>query len=263
MRRALLAFLGLAAILVLSACGGVPATPGARVSVFAASSLTDVFRQIGAEYTRTHPGVAVEFNFQSSSALVAQLEQGAPGDVYASADAANMQRAVDRGLIEGAPVTFARNRPVIVVPADNRARISSVADLAQPGVKLVLAGPDVPIGAYARQVLDHLAADPAYGPAYRNAVLDNLVSNEANVRAVLTKVELGEADAGIVYQTDAAVSGRKVRTIALPEAANVVASYPIAAVHASANRAAAEAFIAFVTGPKGQRLLAAAGFGAP
>lgn len=244
-----------------------PASPTAaplsgKVTVFAASSLTESYRKIGAAFQQAHPGVTVEFSFAASSALAAQIEQAAPADVYASADEANMKKVTDKHLIEGAPVPFARNLPVIVVPAANRAGIAAPKDLAKPGIKLVLAGPEVPIGNYARQVIDRLAADPAYGAAFKEATLKNLVSNEANVRAVLTKVELGEADAGIVYRTDAKVSGDKVKIVEVPAAANVVASYPIGVVAGSKNAAAAKAFVAFVTGAEGQRLLADAGFDA-
>ncbi len=231
-----------------------------KVTVFAAASLTESFKAIGDAFTKANPGVTVEFNFASSSALATQIEQSAPADVFASADQPQMQRLVDKSLIEGAPATFARNLPVIVVPADNRAGMTSPKDLAKAGVKLVLAAQDVPIGNYARQIIDKLAADPAYGAAFKDAALKNVVSNESNVRAVLTKIELGEGDAGVVYKTDALVSKEKVKTIALPDSANIVATYPIAVVKASKNRTAAAAFIAFVSGAGGQAALKAAGF---
>ena len=231
-----------------------------KITVFAASSLTESFKAIGAAFQKANPGAPVEFNFGASSALEAQIAQVAPADVFASADTANMQKSVEKGLIAGTPVTFARNLPVIVVPADNRASIATPKDLAKPGTKIVLAGPEVPIGAYARQIVDKLAADASYGAAFKDATLKNVVSNEANVRAVLTKIELGEADAGVVYKTDALVSGTKVKTIAVPDAANVIATYPIAVVKASKSADAAAAFVKFVTGAEGQAALKAAGF---
>ena len=261
MRRAALAALLVAALLAGCSEPGSEARE-ARLTVFAASSLTESFRAIGAVFQQAHPGVTIEFNFASSSALATQIAQGAPADVFASADAAKMEQLASQALLDAAPVAFARNTPVIVVPADNRAKIEAPRDLGRPGVKLVLAAADVPIGNYARQVIDRLATDPAYGVAFRDATLRNVVSNEANVRAVLSKVELGEADAGIVYRTDAAVAGTKVRTVALPEAANVVATYPIAVVRASRQRDLARAFIEFVRGAEGQRALRAAGFDA-
>lgn len=269
-RRAGVAAFGFAAAVAV-ACGGAtmpaaaPTTSGAsaltgKVSVFAASSLTEAFKTIAVEFRKANPGVTVEFNFAASSALATQIDQGAPADVFASADMANMMKLTERSQIEGTPLTFANNAPVIIVPADNKAGIASPKDLARAGVKLVLAGPDVPIGSYARQIIDRLAATPEYGATYQDATLKNLVSNEQNVRSVLTKIELGEADAGIVYKTDALVSKEKVKTIAIPDAANVVAVYPIGVVKTTKNRGAATAFIAFVTGAQGQAVLKAAGF---
>jgi molybdate transport system substrate-binding protein len=230
------------------------------VTVFAAASLTESFKTIGEAFTKVNPGVTVEFNFASSSALATQIEQAAPADVFASADMPQMQRLVDKSLIDGPPATFVRNLPVIVVPANNSAGVAGPKDLAKTGVKLVLAAADVPIGNYSRQIIDKLTADPAYGPAFKDAALGNVVSNEANVRAVLAKIELGEGDAGIVYTTDARVSGDKVETIDIPEAANVIATYPIGVVADTDNREAAEAFVEFVLGEEGQSLLEQAGF---
>lgn len=253
--------------LLLAGCGGVarPSVSGGgvtgQVSVFAASSLTDTFRALGTAFRQAHPGVTVVFNFGASSALATQIEQGAPADVFAAADSANMQRLADRRLIAGASVPFARNVPVLIVPAENRAAIRSPRDLAVPGGKIVLAGPEVPVGRYAREVIDRLAAGP-YGAAYRDAVLRNVVSNEANVRAVLSKVELGEADAGIVYRTDAMLSGSRVTIVPLPPEANVFATYPIAVTRDARNPSAARAFIEFVRGAEGQRIMSAAGFDA-
>lgn len=265
----------LALVIALAvACGGDTARPATTphpttpstaplsgtITVFAASSLTEAFKGIATAFQQANPGVTVRFNFAASSALATQIEQAAPVDVFASADTANMDKVAGKSLVEGAPVTLARNRPVIVVPADNRAGITGAKDLAKPGIKLVFAGPDVPIGNYTRQILDRLAAHPAYGAAYRDATMRNLVSNEANVRAVLAKIELGEADAGVVYRTDALVSGAKVRVIAIPDSANVIAVYPIAVVRASKNREAATAFVRYVTGPEAQTMLQATGF---
>jgi molybdate transport system substrate-binding protein len=237
-----------------------PARLEGTLTVFAASSLTEAFKAIGAAFTAEHPDVTVEFNNASSSALATQIEEGAPADVFASADMAQMQRLVDGDVVDEAPATFARNLPVIVVPAANEAGIAGARDLAKSGVKLVLAAEDVPIGNYSRQILDRLAEDPEYGAAFKDAALANIVSNEANVRAVLTKIELGEGDAGIVYKTDALVSGDKVRVLDIPAAANVFATYPISVVTETDNRAAAEAFVAFVSSDEGQAILADAGF---
>jgi molybdate transport system substrate-binding protein len=257
-RLSLVVVVTLVAALMLAACGGrrpstAPLSPGTdgtpiqgKITVFAASSLTDVFKTIGASFQEQHPGVTVEFSFASSSALESQIEQ----------------KAEDGGLLRGRPVTFARNLPVIVVPSANKAGVTAAKDLAKPGLKLVLAAPEVPIGSYARQIIDRLAADPASGVGFKGAVLKNLVSNEANVRAVLSKVELGEADAGIVYRTDALVSGDRVTVIAIPEASNVIATYPISIVKDAKNPEAAAAFIAFTRGPDGAAALQEAGFDA-
>ena len=273
-RLPLVVALGLVTVLA-AACGGnatpastataaatTPAVPplAGKISVFAASPLTEAFKTIAADFQKANPGVTVEFNFAASSALATQIDQAAPADVFASADTANMTKLTDKSQIDGAPVTFAKNLPVIVIPADNKAGIASPKDLSKAGVKLVLAGPDVPIGNYARQIIDKLAATPEYGAAYKDATLKNLVSNEQNVRAVLTKIELGEADAGIVYKTDALVSKEKVKTVAIPDAANVIAVYPIGVVKTTKNKDAAAAFIKFVTSAQGQAALKAAGF---
>lgn len=231
-----------------------------QVSVFAASSLTDAFDAIGDAFTQLYPGVDLEFNNASSSALATQIEEGAPASVFASADVPQMQRLVEQGLIEGTPQTFARNRPVVVVPAANPAQVTSPRDLAKPGIKLVLASEDVPIGNYARQIIEHLAGETGYGAAFRDAALANLVSNESNVRAVLTKIELGEADAGIVYRTDALVAGDRVTTIEIADSANVVATYPIGVVADTEHHDVAAAFVAFVLSPEGEAILGQAGF---
>ncbi|MEI7925722.1 MAG: molybdate ABC transporter substrate-binding protein [Chloroflexota bacterium] len=269
----LLAMLAVVTVVAV-ACGGsaaptASATPTAtpasapltgKISVFAASSLTEVFKTVAADFQKANPGVTVEFNFAASSALATQIDQAAPADIFASADTANMTKVTDKSQIDGTPVTFARNLPVIVVPASNKAGIAGPKDLSKAGVKLVLAAPDVPIGNYARQIIDRLSAMPEYGAPYKDATLKNLVSNEQNVRAVLAKIELGEADAGIVYKTDALVSKEKVKTIAIPDAANVIATYPIGVLKTTKNKNAAVAFIEFVTGPQGETALKAAGF---
>lgn len=171
-----------------------------------------------------------------------------------------MRRLAEQGLIEGQPVAFAGNLPVIVVPATNTAKITTAADLAKPGVRLVLAARDVPIGAYALQVIDRLAANHGYSDAFRTAALRNIVSHEANARAVLAKVELGEADAGVVYRTDARIGGDRVRTIVIPESDVVTTTHPIAVIAHAPNPAGAAAFVAFVLSPPARAILEQAGF---
>ncbi len=228
--------------------------------VFAASSLLEPFRQHGEAFRSRYPAVAVSFNFAGSAQLVAQLEQGAPADVVAFADLDNMRRAQGAGLIRGEPVVFARNRLAVVVPASNPAGIERLADLARPGVKVILAHENVPAGKYARTLLARASQRPDYGPDFAQRVLANVVSQEVNVKQVLAKVALGEADAGIVYVTDVEAAGRSVRALAIPDELNVIACYPIAVAAASQRPALAEAFIALVRSETGQQLLAQYGF---
>lgn len=221
------------------------------VTVFAAASLKQAFTEIGAELEKAHPGVAVTFNFAGSSDLVAQLQQGAPADVFASADTTNMDKATADSLTAAAPVDFASNTLEIAVPPGNPARITSLADLARPGVKVVVCAPAVPCGAAAATV--EAAAKVDLRP----------VSEEPSVTDVLGKVTTQEADAGLVYVTDVRGAGDKVEGVAFPESSSAVNTYPIATLTASRNAAAARAFVEAVTGEAGQRVLAAAGFGRP
>ncbi|MBX3047812.1 MAG: molybdate ABC transporter substrate-binding protein [Anaerolineales bacterium] len=238
---------------VLAACA--PAASG-EVTVFAASSLTDAFTEIGAAFEAQHAGSQVLFNFGGSSQLATQLAEGAPADVFASANQAQMANAAAAGRISGEPVLFLTNRLVIVVPADNPAGIQTPADLAKANLRLVLAAPDVPIREYSDQAITALG-----DAAYQQAVYANLVSEEPNVRQVATKVALGEADAGIIYTSDVTpdIAGQ-VLQIEIPVEANVIAVYPIAAVEGG-QPALAQQFIDFVLSPDGQAILAKWGFG--
>lgn len=249
------------ALLLLSACV-IPTQPRQpELVVFAAASLTDAFTEIGADFTAEH-GVAVTFNFAGSQTLAGQLVSGAPADVFASANDRQMQAAVDAERIDPAAVrTFATNRLVIVTPRDNPAAIAVPVDLAAPGLKLVLADGAVPVGQYSLQFLANASADPAYTAAYSPTVLANVVSYEENVRAVLAKVSLGEADAGIVYSSDVTgVQSEQVQLIDIPTALNVVATYPIAPVADGKQAVLAQAFIDRVLSPAGQAILERYGF---
>ncbi len=228
--------------------------------VFAASSLTDTFTAVGDAFHAAHPGVTVTFNFQSSSALATQIDEGAPADVFASANDAQMRVVTDAGNAND-PVIFATNSPVIVVPAGDD-KVRSLEDLAKDGLRLVLAEQDVPVGKYARAVLTNASTAGGLGTDFSDRVLANLRSNEPNVRAVLTKVQLGEADAGIVYATDAAIAGHDVDVVDIPDAYNVVASYPMAVAKDAGNPEAANAWVAFVLSSEGQAILRSFGFGA-
>jgi molybdate transport system substrate-binding protein len=217
------------------------------VNVFAAASLTESFTGLARAFESGHPGTTVRLDFGGSPTLVQQIEQGAPADVFASADLANMQKLVDAG-VAAKPAVFARNKLAIVVARGNPKHITGLADLAAPGLVVVLAAPGVPAGTYAQQALQK--ADVKVTPR----------SQEQDVKSVVSKVALGEADAGIVYATDVRAGGANVEGVAIPDADNVVASYPIAATNTAANKHGAEAFISYVLSAGGQRTLASFGF---
>ena len=252
--------------LTFAACGGSPstwriATSSVKLNVFAAASLQGAFTDIGKAFSQTHSNVTVTFNFAGSDALATQINQGAPADVFASANATQMNNVVTPGNIAGSAVkTFAHNRLVVIYPTANPANIQSLHDLGKSGVKVVLAAKSVPVGQYALQFLDLAAADPSYGASYKTNVLKNVVSYETDVKSVLSKVALGEADAGIVYTTDAATETGKVGTVTIPDALNVIAVYPIGAVKASKQTTTAQAFIDYVLSSAGQAALARYGF---
>ncbi|MGH2538496.1 MAG: molybdate ABC transporter substrate-binding protein [Candidatus Promineifilaceae bacterium] len=254
-------FLPIAWLLVAGGLAGCSAPAERQVIVFAAASLAEAFAELARGFEADHPGVAVVLNLAGSQQLAQQLSQGAPADVFASANQHQLEAAVQSGRVPaGAARPFAGNRLVVVYPAANPAGVVALGDLAQPGLKLVLAAAEVPAGTYAQAFLEQAAADPALGMAFRQAVLDNVVSYEENVRAVLSKVELGEADAGIVYSSDAQAAGAAVGRLAIPEALQSPAVYPIAAVSDAPEPALAADFIAFVLSPAGQAILEAHGF---
>lgn len=233
----------------------------ASLTIFAASSLTDAFEDIGEAFKVDHPETEIIFNFASSSDLAAQLAEGAPADIFASANNNQMTAAREADRITGTPRTFAKNRLVLIVPFDNPASIATLRDLANAGVKLIIAAPDVPVRTYTDTMLERLAADASYGEAYRDSVMANVVSEEQNVRQVAAKVALGEADAGIVYVSDITSDIREqVTAIAIPDYLNTIATYPIAVTNDSANPELAQAFIAFVLSDAGQSLLTAQNF---
>jgi molybdate transport system substrate-binding protein len=244
--------------LVLSGCAGTgagaPSRPaeaiGGDIAVSAAASLKGAFDAAIAEFTAVHAGVHVTASYDGSSTLATQILAGANVDVYASADQANMSRVTESELASD-PVVFARNTLVIVVPKGNPAGIHTLADLAKPDVTTVLCAPEAPCGAASRTLLRN--AGVSVTPA----------SQEQNVTAVLTKVRTGEADAGLVYRTDAATAPGEVDTIVPEDADTVVNSYPIVVLDDARNPAAARAFVDFVTGADGRRILASFGFGAP
>lgn len=260
-------YLVLASLLLVFGAGCRSSRDGSTtLTVFAAASLTEAFADLAEAYERQHTGVDVQLNFAGSQQLAQQLAQGAPADLFASANQRQMTVAVAAGRVEAtAPQLFASNRLVIVAPADNPAGIGTLADLARPDVKLVLAAAPVPAGQYARQILAQVETDPRFDSAgsasFQEAVLANVVSYEQNVRAVLTKVALGEADAGIVYASD--VQGSTVTAIEIGAADNVLALYPLAPTADSVHPELAQAFAHFVLSAEGQRILAAHGLQPP
>lgn len=228
-----------------------------ELTVFAAASLTDAFNELGPVFEQQNPGSHVVFSFGASSTLRTQLEQGAPADVFASADQRQMDLAVAAGQIAGEPRTFARNLLVIITPKANAAGVTAPADLARPGLKFVTAAPEVPVGVYTKQILEKMSADPAYGADFGAKVLANVVSEEPNVRQIVAKVQLGEADAAIVYSSDVTpASAPDLNVIQIPEAFNVVATYPIAATARAAQPELAQKFNDLVLSPAGQAALA-------
>jgi molybdate transport system substrate-binding protein len=236
-----------------STATGTSATPAlsGTVTVFAAASLKAVFTKLASDFEAKNPGTKVTLNFAGSSDLVTQITQGAPADVFASADTKNMAKLADTKLIDGQPTNFATNVLEIAVPPSNPASISSFADLGKPGVKVVTCAPQVPCGAATDKV------EKATGTTLK------AVSEESSVTDVLGKVTSGEADAGLVYVTDVKTAGDKVKGIAFPDSNRAVNTYPIAAVGTSKNKELAAAFIATVTGSQGKKVLTDAGFGAP
>ena len=229
--------------------------------VFAAASLTDAFTEIGNNFEVANPGVTVTFNFAGSQALRTQIEEGAPADVFASANKTEMDNLItSTHVAQDAPQVFLSNKLVVILPADNPAGLEKLEDLAKPGIKLVLAAEEVPVGKYARQALD--AMNGQFGTDFKDKVLANIVSNEDNVKQVVAKVQLGEADAGIVYTSDA-VAAPELQTIEIPAQLNVIANYPIAPLTQSAHADLATAFINYVLSPEGQAVLQKWGFAPP
>ncbi|KQY08209.1 molybdate-binding protein [Mycobacterium sp. Root135] len=228
-----------------------PASSTDDITVFAAASLKSTFTELGEQFQKDNAGTKVTFSFAGSSDLVTQLTQGAPADVFASADEKNMTKATDAGIVSGQPVDFATNTLTIVTPPGNPKGIKTFADLAKPGTQVVVCAPQVPCGSATEKV--EKATGVALAP----------VSEESAVTDVLGKITSGQADAGLVYVTDAAGAGDKVTSVPFPESSGAVNTYPIALLKDSKNTAAAQKFIDLVTGPEGQKVLGAAGFAAP
>jgi molybdate transport system substrate-binding protein len=230
--------------------------------VFAAASLTGAFTEIAGMFEAAHPGARVELSFAGSQQLSQQLAQGAPADVFASADQAQMDAAVEAGRVsESISQPFTSNRLVVIYPGENPGGLHSLSDLSKPELKLILAAPEVPVGRYSRQFLEKASRNPSYGARYLERVESNIVSYEENVRSVLSKVQLGEADAGIVYSSDL-VGERtpEVGRIEIPDDLNIIAVYYLAPISDSKIAGLAAEFVEFVLSPAGQEVLAGYGF---
>lgn len=265
MRRIVLLTAAAAAATLLSGCGAGPSASAGSTSssssgtgsslsgtldVFAAASLTEAFTRLGNEFHAAHPGVKVVFNFGASNVLATQITQGAPADVFAAASTTTMDTVVQAGAASD-PKTFASNLLEMATPPDNSAGVTGLADLAKASVKVAVCQAQVPCGVAATKLFA------------KNQLVVHPVTYEVDVKSVLTKVELGEVDAGLVYQTDVHAAGSKVHGIPIPAADNVSTTYPIAALAGSQDKAAADAFVAYVLSPSGTAALTDAGFTAP
>jgi molybdate transport system substrate-binding protein len=255
----------LSCLLLLASCSQQAAQTPVELNVFAAASLADAFEELATTFEQQNPGVTITYNFAGSQQLAAQIGQGAPADVFASANMAQMDVAVESGRIVSESVQpFASNLLVVVMTSEAKARINDLSGLAQPGVKIILAAESVPVGKYSLEFLDKATADPTFNGQYKAQVLANVVSYEDNVRSVLTKVALGEGDAGIVYTSDlAANSAENVERIDIPANLNVIATYPIALLNDSQHREVAERYIAFIRSAAADPVLSKYGFSTP
>ena len=251
--------IALAASLLVCGCSSGPAAPPA-LTIFGAASLAATMTDLETAWHASHPAIELTTSTGSSAALRTQIEQGAPADVFLSADTANPQALIDGGLANGPLTPFATNSLAVIVPADNRAAIQSAADLARPGMCIVAARAEVPITKYAELVVANLATLPGYSADFAARYDANVCSREDDVGAVVNKITLGEGDAAIVYRTDAE-AGQSLRTIDIPAAVNVLATYGAVAVRASSNGTTADDFLAWLVGTDAQTILAAHGFG--
>jgi molybdate transport system substrate-binding protein len=274
MRRTVSVLLLAAAVLAGVACSSkgeapVEQTPTSRagaalsggLTVFAAAAFTDACKAMKTRLEEDNPDLSITFNFASSTQLRAQLEQGARADVFASADEKEMDLARQAGLLAGEPAVFARNRLVVILPRDNPAGIETLQDLSRPGVKLDLVNENAPAGAYARQFLEQASAAPGFGADFEQRALANVVSEEENVKQVVAKVRLGEADAGISYFSDVTPEAAPdLLTIDIPDELNPIAIHLIAVLKDAGDPVLARAFVDYVLSAEGQAILQAQNF---
>jgi len=253
-------------IFAVTTCGCTTTqTQSTKLTVFAAASLTRAFNETAQAFQANNSGVTVVFNYAGSNALATQIKQWANADVFASADLKNMKTVQDAGLMNNSSVTvFAQNKLALIVPKANPANITSLNDLANSGVKLVVANSSVPVGNYSLQMLSKASNNSSYGAGFNTSVLANVVSEETNVNDVVVKVALGQGDAGIVYVSDVPAAYKdKVTVIHIPDSVNVIAQYPIGVLSGSQNAQMAQSWINYVTSPDGQAILLKYGFTIP
>lgn len=263
MKKIFLTFLITFFLIGCSSASSTPIIDSApqTLTVFAAASLTDAFTEIGKNFETQNSNITVTFNFAGSQALRTQIEEGAPADVFASASGKEMETLITNSFVtQNTSQIFLSNKLIVILPADNPAGIDSLENLATSGIKIVLASEEVPVGNYARQSLELM--NDSFGADFKDKVLANVVSNEDNVKQVVAKIQLGEADAGIVYTSDA-IAAPELKTIEIPTALNVIAKYPIAPLIESTNSELANAFITYVLSDEGQAILQKWGFGSP
>jgi molybdate transport system substrate-binding protein len=262
MNRSIFAAALASASLLVAAAGPLAAQTPAKITVFAAASLTEAFNAIGPAFTKK-TGIAVTFNYGGSDTLATQIKSGAPADVFASANLAQMKVVNDAGLAV-APKTFAKNRLVLVTPKGGTASVTTPLDLIKPGIKVILAAPTVPVGAYARSTFAKLAGQNGYPADFPAQVEKNVVSDELDVKAVVTKIALGEADAGVVYSTDVTPTvAPKLDVHPIPPGVVPDIEYPITVLKNAADAKSAQAFVDYILSPEGQSFLKARGFIAP
>lgn len=247
------------AIFMIASLAGASGTE--ELVVFCAASLTGAFGEMGQIY-EDETGVDVILNFDGTQAIRTQVEQGAIADVFVSANKKHMDALMSEGFMDNDTVSiFTENRMVVIVPEDNPADIQSLSDLAEPGVMIIMGVKEAPFGSYALQVLDNLANDSAYGPEYRDAVMKNVISQETAVSSLVSKIALGEADAGFAYQSDISPElSEQVSKVEIPDQYNVVAEYPLGVLKESENPDEASSFIEFVISPEGREVLEKYGF---
>ncbi|MGA2396390.1 MAG: molybdate ABC transporter substrate-binding protein [Candidatus Lustribacter sp.] len=262
MRRSLFS-LALAALLAAGAFAAPATAQQNSITVFAAASLTEAWNAMAPAFTKKS-GIAVTFNYGGSDTLATQIKQGAPVDVFASANLVQMKVVSDAGLVGGTPKTFAKNRLVLISPKSGTLKFAGPADLARPGTKVVLAAATVPVGGYARATFGKLSGTGSYPADFPAAVEKNVVSNELDVKAVVTKIALGEGDAGVVYSTDVTPSvADKLNVLPFPSSVAPDIEYPIATLKNAPNPKGAQAFVDYVLSPEGQSYLKARGFISP